>query len=112
MSLIHMQVGACGLWGRGGQEERERRKCVRCVCVCARAHLPLPHTHLLSQKALSEGEFASRRFFVCCAWLCIEVLSRQGCALWYGTMYEGSQWQCVLGGAQGTECGPWVCEYQ
>ena len=106
-----------GLWGRGGQEEREGRKCV-CVCVCvcvrARAHpcLPLPHTHLLSQKAWSEGEFASRRVFVCCAWLCIEVLSRQGCALWDGTMYEGPQWQRVLGGAQGAECGLWVCGHQ
>lgn len=108
-----MQVGACGLWGRGGQEERERRKCVCGVCVCAqRVHVSSLTPTLLSQKALSEGEFASRAFFCVLLLVVHQGAVQAGCALWYGTVYEGSQWQCVLGGAQGTECGPWVCEHQ
>lgn len=57
-------------FGEGRPEERERRKCGG-VCVCVpRVHVSLSLAlHLLSQKALSEGEFASRRFFVCCLWL-------------------------------------------
>ena len=48
-----------GLWGRGGPEGGRERKRER-----ERACLPLPHTHLLFQKALSEGKFASAHFCV------------------------------------------------
>ena len=61
-----------GVAQEGRERERERQSVS--VCVCTRAHvslcvcvcvcLPLPHIHLLSQKALSEGEFASRHFCV------------------------------------------------
>ena len=100
-----------GLWDFGGGVARKKERDV-CVCVCVRACLPLPHTHLLSQKALSEGEFASRRFFVCLRLVVHRgtVQARMCSVIW--TMNEGPQRQCVLGGAWGTKCGLWVCGHQ
>ena len=105
-----MQVGACGALGEGWPGRKRGKKV--CVCVCARARLCLPllHTHLLSQKALSEGEFARRRVFVCCAWLCIEALSRQGCALCMGPcmrVHSGSVYRVGPGG-QVWSLGVWA----
>lgn len=86
-----------GLRGIGGGAARKEGVCL-CMCMCV--YLPLPHTHLLSQWALSEGEFASRRFCVfvpgCVLGCCVQArMSVRLCPVVCGCVHRSTAALCT-----------------